>query len=450
MKATSSSQTPRVAVLGFGYVGSCVAATLAARGIPVCGIDSDARLIEEMRSGYCRFNEPGLGDALHRAQQRGDLILATDYAAAATADVIIIAVGTPVTPDRTIVTEHLETVCAGLAPLLRPGHLVILKSTVAPGTTSTLVRPLLEKAGAVHGEDFSLAFCPERLAEGDALAQFRNLPIVIGGCDEQSAEHARRFWVSALGSEVVTFSRPEIAELVKLADNWWIDVNIALGNELALLCGSLEIDVLDVISGANTLPKGSGRVNILLPSVGVGGSCLTKDPWMLWSAARQHGVRLRLAETSRQVNDAMPGHTCRIIHSGLASLGKDPATARIAVLGLAFKNNTNDLRNTPVRPVVEELRATAGQVAIYDPLVDPAEAEAGFGLRPAGSLAAAVQGADCVAVLACHDQLREMDLAELAGRVSMPCLLVDGRAYYPAPTIDRLRELGFSYRGIGR
>ena len=156
-------------------------------------------------------------------------------------------------------TEHLEAVCAVLAPLLRAGQLVILKSTVAPGTTNKLVRPLLEKAGAIQGRDFGLAFCPERLAEGNALAQFRTLPIVIGGCDEESAERAREFWADALNVEVLIFPCPEVAEMVKLADNWWIDVNIALANELAQLCGSLDVDVLDVISGANSLPKGGGH-----------------------------------------------------------------------------------------------------------------------------------------------------------------------------------------------
>jgi nucleotide sugar dehydrogenase len=450
MKSLPQDRTPKVAVVGFGYVGSCVAVTLAECGIRVFGIDSNTDLIEEMRAGYCRFNEPGLAEGMTRAQECGTLTLSTDYAAVASADVIVIAVGTPVDARRAIVTEHLEAVCAVLAPLLRAGQLVILKSTVAPGTTNKLVRPLLEKAGAIQGRDFGLAFCPERLAEGNALAQFRTLPIVIGGCDEESAERAREFWADALNVEVLIFPCPEVAEMVKLADNWWIDVNIALANELAQLCGSLDVDVLDVISGANSLPKGGGHVNILLPSVGVGGSCLTKDPWILWSAGQEHGIRLRLAEAGREANDAMPGYTYGLIRNGLADLGKDPDTAKIVVLGLAFKNNTNDLRHTPVRPVVEALRATSAQVVIYDPLVSDTAAEAEFGLQQAASLAAAVEGADCIAVLAGHDRIRDLDFAALARQVSMPCLIVDGRAYYSRETITQLHELGYAYRGIGR
>jgi dTDP-alpha-D-glucose dehydrogenase len=447
VKFLPSDRPPKVAIVGFGYVGSCVAATLAERGIRVFGVDNDPRLILEMLAGYCRFNEPRLAGTLESALAAGTLTLSTDYETAALADVIIIAVGTPIDARKAVVTEHLETVCSSLAPVLRPGQLVILKSTVAPGTTSELVRPLLEKGGA---HDFGLAFCPERLAEGAALAEFRSLPIVIGGYDEESAEAARKFWVDALDTDVLMFARPEVAELVKLADNWWIDVNIALGNELAQLCGPLGVDVLDVIAGANSLPKGAGHVNILLPSVGVGGSCLTKDPWILWHAARARGVRLRMAETGREVNDGMPGYTYQLIRDGLADLGKDLTKAKVAVLGLAFKNNTNDVRNTPVAPVVAALRSAGARVEIYDPLVADAQAEAAFGQTQAKTLAGAVAEADCVAVLAGHDQIRDLDFADLSRRVRQPALLVDGRAYYPPQTLAQLRALGFIYRGIGR
>jgi dTDP-alpha-D-glucose dehydrogenase len=450
VKFLPDDRPPSVAVVGFGYVGSCIGATLAGRGIQVLGVDTDPQLITEMTADHCRFREPGLAAALRTARAAGTITFTTDYAAVGTADVIIIAVGTPVDRQRQIVTDSLESVCGSLAPHLRPGHLVIVKSTVAPGTTRTLVRPLLEQGGMQQGRDFGLAFCPERLAEGDALAHFLSIPIVIGGCDEESGGAAKAFWSAALNVEVVSFATPDVAELVKLADNWWIDANVALANELAKLCGALDIDVLDVIAGANSLPKGSSHVNILLPSVGVGGSCLTKDPWILWRAGQQHGLDLRLPRTAREVNDTMPGYTHGLILTGLTELGKDPASAKVAVLGLAFKNNTNDLRHTPVRPVVDALRASCGEVMVYDPLVTAEQVESEFGMTPAPSLEAAVAGADCVAVLAGHDQLTALDLSDIASRVSMPCLIVDGRAYYAKQTIKEMRGLGFAYRGIGR
>lgn len=450
MKLLPDGAPPQVAVVGFGYVGSSVAAVLTDRGLKVTGIDTNETLIEEMRAGHCRFNEPGLGEMLGRARSNGLLSLSTRYEETRQADVILITVGTPIDANRTIVTRYLETVCASLAPLLRPGQLVIVKSTVAPGTTNGLVRPLLEKGGLRQGRDFGLAFCPERLAEGTAIAQFRTLPIVIGGCDEESADAARRFWTEVLDVKVDVYAQPEVAELIKLADNAWIDANIALGNELAKLCGQIGVDVLDVISGANALPKGDSYVNILLPSVGVGGSCLTKDPWILSNSAAEHGVRMRLVETARAVNDTMPGHTHELIRDGLAVAGKDPATAKVAVLGLAYKNNTNDMRDTPVRPVVDALRANGTRVVLYDPLISADAVEAEFGMKPSPTFEDAVRDSDCVAVLAGHEPFRNLDFADLARRVSMPCVIIDGRAYYDKETLAAVRAAGFVYRGIGR
>jgi UDP-N-acetyl-D-mannosaminuronic acid dehydrogenase len=423
---------------------------LSANGLHVTGIDTDDVLVGEIQSGYCRFSEPGLPETLLGARQAGRLSVTTDYEAAREADVIIITVGTPIDRNRVVVTEYLEMVCESLAPLLRRGQLVILKSTVAPGTTNGLVREILEKSGLRAGRDFGLAFCPERLAEGSAIAQFRTLPIVVGACDDASAEAARGFWSSVLQVAVEVYESPEVAELIKLADNLWIDTNIALGNELARFCETLGIDVLDVISGANSLPKGESFVNILLPSVGVGGSCLTKDPWILWSQASKHGVRLRVAETAREVNDAMPFYTYELIRDGLAKLGKNLADAKVTVLGTAYKDNTNDVRNTPVRPVIQALRDDGARVAIYDPLVAADSAEAEFGLTPDSSIQDAVAGADCVAILAGHTAFQNLDFAALADHVSMPCMILDGRAYYSRQTVTSLREAGFAYQGIGR
>jgi dTDP-alpha-D-glucose dehydrogenase len=450
MEFLLDSKTPNVAIIGFGYVGSTIAAVLTGCGLHVTGIDVDDLLIEEIRAGQCRFSEPGLPEALLHAREAGRLSVSTNHQEAREADVIIITVGTPIDHNRAIVTKYLKTVCQSIAPILRRGQLVILKSTVAPGTTNGLVRELLEQSGLRVGRDFGLAFCPERLAEGSAIAQFRTLPIVIGACDYASAEAARRFWSRTLHVAVKVYQCPEIAELIKLADNSWIDANIALGNELAQFCEALGIDVLDVISGANSLPKGDSFVNILLPSVGVGGSCLTKDPWIMWSQASKHGVRMRIAETARGVNDAMPFYTFELIRDGLARLGKDLAEAKVTILGTAYKNNTNDLRNTPVRSVIKALREDGARVAIYDPLVATDSAEAEFGLTPASSLQDAVASADCVAILAGHTLFQDLNFADLADHVSMPCMILDGRAYYSTQTIASLRAAGFAYQGIGR
>jgi UDP-N-acetyl-D-mannosaminuronic acid dehydrogenase len=439
---------PTVAVVGLGYVGSCIAGTLAGNGLDVVGVDVDAALVDELANGFCRFQEQELADLLSRSIKEGRLRVTTDYAAVAGADVVLIAVGTPVREDGSLADDQLREACQELSGHIREGQLIVLKSTVPPGTTRGLVLSALEQGGLTGGTGFKLAFAPERLAEGMALKELRTLPIVVGGLDAESAAAAARFWKTTLNVDVLVQDSLEAAEIVKLADNWWIDLNIALANELAKFCALYGVDALDVIAAANTIPKGTGNVNILLPSVGVGGSCLTKDPWMVWQAARNHGLDIRTAPVGREVNAGMPGYAARLIVDGLADLGKDPATATVAVLGLAFKNDTGDLRATPVRPAVAELVKAGMRVRVYDPLVDAAQAEELLGFPLAPTLHEAVEGADCVAVLALHSVFEDLDFTTLP--VAAGCLVLDGRAYYSKEKIASLRRSGYAYRGIGR
>ncbi|MEQ4717336.1 nucleotide sugar dehydrogenase [Nonomuraea sp. B19D2] len=437
-------------VIGLGYVGSCVAAALADKGVDVIGVDTDATLVDELGTGQCRFSEAGLPELVSRLTGTPRMRVTTDCAAVSAADVIVVTVGTPVRDQGMLMDVQLRSACEDLSKHLRPGQLLIFKSTVPAGMTRDLVVPLLERSGLRCGADFGLAFCPERLSEGNALNELRTFPIVVGGWCDESAAATAAFWHSSLGVEVIRCASLETAEMVKLADNWWIDHNIAMANELAKVCDLVGVDVLDVISAANSIKKGHGSVNILLPSVGVGGSCLTKDPWMVWRSARDRGLELRTIPAAREVNDGMPHYTFGLIAEELAKCGKSLAAAKIAVLGLAFKNNTGDLRATPTQPVIAGLREAGARVALFDPLVDDDEAEKTFGLRPESSLEETVRDADCLAVLAWHQQFHDLDFADLRERVAASCAVVDGRAYFPRDTIGRLRELGFAYRGIGR
>jgi dTDP-alpha-D-glucose dehydrogenase len=362
--------------------------------------------------------------------------------------VVLIAVGTPVRDDGSLADAQLRAACSSVSRHLRPGQLLILKSTVPPGTTREVVLPLLEAGGLTAGADFKLAFSPERLAQGTALAELRTLPIVVGGTDTASTQAASAFWRLALGVPVLQQDSLEAAEIVKLADNWWIDLNIAMANELARYCDLFGVDVLDVIAAANSIPKGNGNVNILLPSVGAGGSCLVKDPWMVWESARRRGLDVRTPRLSREINAAMPAYTADLIIDELTRAGKDPARSTVAVLGLAYKNNTSDLRSTPVTAAVAALVQAGVNVRAYDPLTDAERAAELMGLRPAPTLDEAVKDADCLAVFALHREFQKIDFAELP--VARPCLILDGRAYYPKEQIAELRRLGYLYRGIGR
>lgn len=450
MRFLHDPRAPTVAVVGFGYVGSCLGITLADRGMTVTGIDSNRALVDELRHGRCPIPEPRLAEAVARLAGSPRLTYTTSYQPAGSADVVVITVGTPVGPGHRLVSDQLGAACAQLAPRLRPGQLVIVKSTVPPGTTRELLVPLLERSGLVAGRDFGLAYCPERLAQGSALRQMAELPVVVGGFDPDSTAAAVQFWKQALDVPVQALPGPETAEMIKLATNWWIDANVALANELAQLCAPYQVDVLDVIAAANALPKGEGRVNILLPSIGVGGSCLTKDPWLAWRAAADRGITLATVRTARRVNDGMPALAGRLITDELVHLGRAPSSCAVAVLGVAFKSDTGDLRHTPVIGVVDALRAAGVTVRLFDPLADPAEVAARFGMRPADSVDAAVSGVDVIAILAGHQEFHRLDYARLRTRVAMPCLVFDGRMYYPPDTIADLCRLGYRYRGMGR
>jgi UDP-N-acetyl-D-mannosaminuronic acid dehydrogenase len=439
-----------VAVIGMGYVGSTVAATLADGDFDVVGIDTDSALVAELNARYCRFSETGLPELMFSGLDTGRLRVTTDYSAVSEVDVVIVTVGTPIREGGVLVDTQVKDSCTELAGRIRKGQLLVFKSTVPPGMTRELVVPILEHGGLTCGEDFGLAFCPERLSEGTALQELRTFPIVVGGWCQDSSDAAAEFWRKGIGAPVIRCSSLESAEMVKLADNWWIDHNIAMANELAMVCAMLEIDVLDVISAANSITKGNGNVNILLPSVGVGGSCLTKDPWMVWRAARDRGVELHTIPAARGVNDSMPRYTARLIVDELARFGKTLGTAKIAILGLAFKNNTGDLRATPTLPVVSALREGGAEVTVFDPLAEPDDIEKTFGLQPAASVWDAVAAADCVAVLARHDEFDSIDFEALRDHVAPSCVIVDGRAYYSTDMVDRLRRNGFAYRGIGR
>ena len=310
--------------------------------------------------------------------------------------------------------DDIKAAATAVSKHLRRGHLVILKSTVPPNTTEDLVKPILESTGLKAGIDFGLAFCPERLAEGRAIAEFTSIPVVVGAVDERSAEICELLWRNALGVDVLRVDNARTAEMTKLADNLWIDLNIALANELAMICDRLDIDVLQVIESANTLPKVKHNVNILMPSMVVGGYCLTKDPWFVHHLGGGLGLNLMTPQTSRTVNDKMPGYTFDLIEEKLAELGKDLSRSKVAVLGISFKNNTGDTRLTPTKFTIALLANTGCELRLHDPWVSADEARAVTNIPLTDNLEDAVREADAVVLLTGHRQFREFPLHRLA------------------------------------
>ena len=439
--------TAKVCVVGSGYIGSVIAAVLASRGCDVTAIDINAPLIAAFAKGEAPIAEPGLQDLVGEGLAAARLRFTTDFAACAEADVILVTVGTPLAQDYTADLGHVRATVQMLRPHVHDGQLIMLKSTVPPGTTREIFAEPLRQVAAL---DF--AFSPERLAEGAAIRELASLPIIVGGIDAASTERAAVFWRTVLGVEVIEVSSPESAEMVKLADNLWIDLNIALAHDLAKLCDALPypLDVLEVIKGANSLKKGQHHVNILTPSNGVGGYCLTKDPWFVHALGKRCGIDLLTPRTSRAVNDSMPAYCARTILDHLAAAGIAPSAAKVAVLGLAFKTNSGDVRLTPVSQFLAALReAGVGTVAVHDPMVLAHEAEE-LGETLVGTADAVLDGAHCVAFLVGHDQFHAIDPDRIAARTAPGALVFDGRMYFAADAVAALQARGLVFKGVGR
>lgn len=435
-----------VCVVGFGVIGSAIAATLSERGHNTVGIESDAALLAACQSGHYPTTEPGLADLIRAQVAENRLAFTADYAHVADADVIILAVGTPLGEHMKADLSHITNACRSIAPFVRDGQLIMVKSTVPPGVTRTVVAEILRERA-----DVLVAFSPERLAEGQALRDLRTLPIVVGGVDAASTAAAAGFWKSSLDVDVIPVSSAEAAELVKLANNLWIDLNIALGHDLARVCDALPypLDVLEVIAAANTLKKGQHYTNILTPSVGVGGYCLTKDPWFLHAVAEERGVDVLTPRASRNVNDAMPAYAANRIAEALDALGVSRSAARIGVLGLAFKSNSGDMRASPVLPFLAGLSSLGFRnVRVCDPRVDPADARVhGITIM---DWERAVTASHCVAFLAGHDEFKTIGVTRLASLMAPGGVVFDGRYYFSRKEIDIIARNGLIYRGVGR
>lgn len=437
----------KVSVVGFGHIGSVIGGVLAENGLSVTGVDKNHALIEAFSAGREPIGEPGLQALISKTLASGALTLTGDASAIAESDAVIITVGTPLGGDNRADVTQLAAACEELAPHIQDGQLIMVKSTVPPGTTRDMVHAILGRNAKID-----VVFSPERLAEGNAIAELKSLPIVIGGVTEGAASRAAEFWSSVLGVDTITVATAESAELVKLADNAWIDLNIALAHDLAKLCDALpySIDVIEVIRAANTLKKGPGYVNILTPSNGVGGYCLTKDPWFVHTLGADHGLDLRTLEAGRRTNEEMPSYAAERILSFLSERGISTSKAKVAVLGLAFKTDSGDVRFTPVLPFLEKLKtAGVGTISVFDPMVTSHDS-AKIGVPLSASLDDALRGADCVAIMAAHSEIKAIDAGGFARLCNHGALVFDGRRYFSREEISAIGREGLTYRGIGR
>lgn len=407
-----STFTGRVAILGLGYIGLPTAVALATRGIEVVGVDINEATVEAVTQGHVPFVEPDLAIAVSGAVSVGRLTATTEVPEA---DAFIIAVPTPFQEDHTADLSYIQAAAGQIAPRLRVGDLVVLESTSPPGTTEQVSRWLAELRPDLHfphdGEgipDIHVAHCPERVLPGRIMIEIVTNDRVIGGITRQCAERAASLYrVFTQGSILTTDAAS--AEMAKLVENAYRDVNIAFANELSLIGERLRLDVWEIIRLANHHP----RVNILTPGPGVGGHCIAVDPWFIVGAAPDLA---RLVRTAREVNDSKPLHVAKQVIER-ASRFRNPT---VACLGLTFKANVDDMRESPAVDVVEAIANAEPDldIRIVEPFTHtlPAQLDGRPNVRLQGA-SDAIDEADIIVLLVDHEQFKAIPKTRLEGRV---------------------------------
>ena len=414
-------------VLGLGYIGLPTASTFATHGLKVTGVDTNTRVLGLLQSGEIHIQEPGLRTLVQAAFHSGNLLLSEQPEPA---DAFIIAVPTPILEDKKSDMAFVRAAAESIVPHLRRASLVVLESTSPPQTTTRLLAPILERSGLRAGPDFHLAYTPERVLPGQILRELIENARVIGGIDRASAEAGRDLYAKFVRGEIL-LTDATTAEMVKLMENTFRDVNVALANEFSRLAERFGVDVWEAIDLANRHP----RVRILRPGPGVGGHCISVDPWFLVEAAPDLSCLIRQA---RQVNDDQPAHAAGLIERALGGL----EGRRIAALGLTYKPDVDDLRESPAIQVAAALAGAGALVATFDPFAPAAEAP---GCTSAPNLEAALQEAEAIALLVDHQAFRQLSpravAAAMPGRIAIDCRGVWDRAAW--------RQAGFRLHVLG-
>jgi len=416
-----------ICVLGLGYIGLPTASTFATHGVRVVGVDVNRRVVEVLHNGEVHIHEPGLRTLVQAAFRSGNLRVSEEPE---DADAFIIAVPTPIKADNTADLSYVVAASESIVPHLKAGNLVVLESTSPPRTTLDVVRPILEKSGLVAGVDFHLSYSAERVLPGKILSELIENARVMGGVDRASAEACRDLYRIFVRGEIV-LTDATTAEMVKLMENTFRDVNIAIANEFARQADQFGVDIWEAIRFANLHP----RISILKPGPGVGGHCISVDPWFLIEAAPD---RSQLIHQARLVNDSQPAYVFDLIESAVGGLkGK-----RVAALGLAYKADVDDLRESPAIEVVRLLVDAGAEVVTYEPYLLGA---AVAGAESSQSLDAALQGADIVVLLVDHEMFHDLKPSAVAELMAGK-LAVDTRGIWKR---DVWRDAGFNLRVIG-
>jgi UDP-N-acetyl-D-glucosamine dehydrogenase len=404
-----------VGVIGLGYVGLPLATEFAHKGFKVFGFEVDERKAAEINAGRSYIGDVG-SELIKESVDADRLRATTDFDHLRECDAIIICVPTPLRKTKEPDISYIMSAAEEIKKRLRRGQLVILESTTYPGTTDEVLLPMFEETGLKLDEDFLLAFSPERVDPGNPQYQTHNIPKVVGGVTDDSTEAAAGLY-SQIVKDVHGVSSARVAEAAKLLENTFRAVNIGMANEMARLCYALNIDTWEVIRAAATKPFGFMP---FYPGPGIGGHCIPLDPHYLSWKARQHGFDSRFISLAEEVNSRMPEHVVQLVADGLNDDRKAMKGSRILLLGVAYKKDIDDVRESPALSIIDRLRSRGCEVSYHDPFVrevrfDDAHTEgSGAPLVSVDLSDEAIRSADCVVIVTNHSQIDYARVTELA------------------------------------
>ncbi|MGB9595167.1 MAG: nucleotide sugar dehydrogenase [Candidatus Poribacteria bacterium] len=429
---TNTNKKTRVTVIGLGYVGLPLALLLDKKGYESIGIDIDENKVKMLND----MTFPFIAEkSVIKQFQKGSFKATTDFDSIINAKIIVICVPTPVYENNLPNLEPLKNACKSIATRLRKGHLIILESTVNPGVCDNVVIPLLEEdSGLKCGKDFHLAHCPERLNPGDKKWTIENIPRVIGSFDEKGLRRAVRFYKSIISAEIKPMRSLKEAEAVKIVENTFRDINIAFVNELAMSFSYLGIDVVNVIEGAATKPF---AFMPHYPGCGVGGHCIPVDPYYLIEYAKNVGFDHDFLTLARRINEKMTEFTAQLTVKALNEKRIAINGTRVAVLGLSYKPEIDDCRESPAFKIIKHLKNYGADVIAYDPYITSES--------NAKSLEEAIKNSPAIVIVTAHKIFKNLTPQDLLRNgVSV---VIDGRNCLPK---DDFIKAGILYKGIGR
>lgn len=426
-RVTTMIGTKTAAVVGLGYVGLPVALLAARRGWQVTGLDIDADKVASLEAGKL----PLVDDALQQQLDAHPFSATTDFQAVSDANVIVVAVPTPVTDHNQPDLEPLKSALTSLRPHLQEGQVLIIESTINPGVMDEVIAPLLgDLIDQIH-----LAHCPERINPGDSDWPIEKIPRVIGGQTPAATEKAAAFYESILDAPVMPMGSMTEAEAVKILENTFRDINIAYINEMAKSFSTLGIDITNVIAGAATKPF---AFLPHYPGNGVGGHCISVDPYYMIERARQAGFDHKFLKLARSINESMPQYTVDLLDQAAQKSDLNLAKSTIALLGVTYKADIDDIRHSPALEILDLLKQQSRQVVIFDPYRPD--------LSTTQTLPAALAAADVIMLGTNHQQFVKDLTAEVLTDAKIK-LVIDGKNCLDA---DSIAAAGIAYRGIGR